>query len=467
MVLSTDRRTAAPAQGRELSLGQEALWFLQELNPDCNAYNVTAAMVAHFPLDEAALAAAVERTIARHGILHAVFRAEDGEIRRHPCTAAFTLAVHDLGGMDEQEVRRFAQDEAQRPFRLDRTPPFRAALLRRDRGGDILLVAVHHIAADNISQMLIVREILDEYTAGAGPAAPRNVGGGDFDDFVGREREYLASPRALAARTYWRAELERAPAALDLAAGRPRPAVHRFEGSEVGFALAPQTVAGVKQAAAARNVTVFAYLFTVFQVLLYQLSRQNGFIVGYPVTQRSSRRYRDAVGHFVNTIPMHVEIDPQEGFDAALRRTKEKLWNSLLHREYPFALMPRLLSGKRDPSRPGLISAMFVMNTDKADDPFFEAIIQGRRIAYRGVEVSGFDVPQQQGQFDLTLQMTQYDSTVHATLKYNTALYSRETAADMAAGYLRLLESAAGGTLPARLGDIPQDRTPSGQGEGK
>src|SRR5215469_12790022 len=89
----------APAHGRELSLGQEALWFLQQLAPDSGAYNTAGATNLHFAVDVAVLASATARVVSGHTGLNCVFRSVGGEVRRYPCDMAgmgSVLEVHEL-----------------------------------------------------------------------------------------------------------------------------------------------------------------------------------------------------------------------------------------------------------------------------------------------------------------------------------------------------------------------------------
>ncbi|MDG4830670.1 condensation domain-containing protein [Solwaraspora sp. WMMD1047] len=443
--------------GRELSVGQEALWFLYQLAPESSAYNVSAAANLHFPVDLAALSAAVSRTVAGNSLLNSVIRTVAGDPRRCPGGAGTTLQVHELPG-DDGAVRDFARSWAQRPFQLDRQPPIRVALLRRDGATpDLLLMAGHHIAMDNASQLLIMREILDQYAARvAGTDRPVVDTGADFDLFVRREREFLGSARAAAASAHWRRELTGVGRGIGVPVDLPRPAVYRFVGAEIGGAFPADLLARVEAACAARNVTPFAYLLSVFQLLLHTVSGETDFVVGYNVSVRPGRRFREAVGYFVNTLPMPARVEPQGSFGALLRRTKERLWPGLIHRDYPFALMPRLVEVRRDPSRAGLISTLFVMGADDPADPFFGIVVPGHRVERAGLTVSQFDVPQQLGQFDLTLQVLRHAPIGRAELKlkYNTSLFTADTARRLADGYLRLLRAAADGTLPSRLDQI-------------
>lgn len=462
---SSTGSAVAATGGRELSVGQEALWFLYQLAPDSSAYNVSGALNLHFPVDVATLGSAVARTIAGNSVLNSVFRTVAGEVRRLPGGAAAArpaLEVHDLA-TDDDEVREFARNWAQRPFQLDRQPPIRVALLRRADDPDLLLLAGHHIVLDNVSLLLVIREILDQYAAlAAGTERPVVDTGADFDRFVQRERDFLGSPRADSARAHWRQELTGAGEATGLPVDLPRPTVYRFVGSEINVAVPADLLARIDAAVAAENVTPFAYLLSVFQLLLHTASGDTDFVVGYNVSVRPNRKFRDAVGFFVNTLPLRARVEPDESFSALLRRTSERLWPGLIHRDYPFALMPRLVDARRDPSRAGLISTLFVMGADDPGDPFFGIVVPDHRVERAGLAVSQFDVPQQLGQFDLTLQVLRHAPAGRAELrvKYNTSLFTAVTARRLADDYLGLLRAAADGALPPRLAEIDHWRRP-------
>jgi hypothetical protein len=429
--------------GRALSVGQEALWFFQQLSPQSSAYNVAGGVNLHFPVDVVRMAAAVQETAARHSMLNCVFRATGDSVRRKPAAldAVRLLAVHDLD-LDDESLQAFALRFTQQPFRLDRQPPIRFVLIRRPDRPAVLLMAAHHIAADYTSQLLILQEILTVY-AGGEPGADT---GDDFDEFVRRQREYLASRRATAAETYWRGEWQRAGASADLPTDHRRPAVYQFAGSQVAFDFPAGMATDVERAAAARNTTVFVYLLSAFQYSLAAFSGQTDFLLGYPVTVRPARFAR-SIGYFVNTLPLHAQVDPGDSFTALVETTGDKVLRGLFHRDYPFALMPRLLDTRRAPDQAGLISMMFAMTAHDPEQPWSTLPAPGTRTEIAGLSISEFPLPQQQGQFDLTLQVFRPPTGAHAALKYNTSLFTTETARALADDYVRTLRSATDGTL--------------------
>ncbi|MFL6119641.1 condensation domain-containing protein [Actinophytocola sp.] len=446
MTLPATARTGV----HELTVGQEALWFMQRLAPESSAYNVSGALNLHFAVDVELLTSAVQRAVSRHSMLNCLFQLAGQEVRRRSGAAIGADPVLNLHNVAEndREVGELAATVARRPFRLDREPPIRVALVRRKNDPDVLLVVAHHIVADNISQVLVLREILDEYAAlSAGTTHTSEDTGEGFDEFVRRQRKFLSSHRAAAARDHWRDELAGLPDSGGPPTDRPRPPTYRFTGAEVDFMLPPDVFAGAGEAAAAEGSSLFVYLFAVFQLLLHRFSGQTDLLVGYPVTMRLNRRFQNAIGYFVNLLPQRVRIEQDDSFGTVLHRTAGKTWRGLLHREYPYPLMPRLIDARPDPSRAGLIETMFVMTGGPANDSLSAPVLPGRRDTYAGLTVSEFYLPQQQGQFDLTLQVLWHGSAARALMKYNTSLFTADTAHGLAREYLDLLRSAIRGRI--------------------
>jgi non-ribosomal peptide synthetase component F len=226
----------------------------------------------------------------------------------------------------------------------------------------------------------------------------------------------------------------------------------------VEFGLSARLMSDVELAASARNTTTFAFLFSVFQLLLHIYSGQTDLLVGYPATLRAGPRFRDSIGYFVNTLPLRARIDPDASFDTLLRDTADELLRGVLHRQFPFALMPRLVDVKREPNRAGLIEVMFVLMVEGSANPIAASLAPGTRIEHAGLELSEFYVPQQQGQFDLTMQVQHSGGQARAELKYNTSLFTEQTARSLADDFVDLLDAAANDALPARLRDVTDGR---------
>src|SRR5436853_97839 len=76
------RRERGATEAVPLSYEQERLWFLYEMEPDSDLYNVTKDYHLSGPLDVAALRDSLRRLLARHQVLRTTFRATAAAVQQ-------------------------------------------------------------------------------------------------------------------------------------------------------------------------------------------------------------------------------------------------------------------------------------------------------------------------------------------------------------------------------------------------
>ena len=116
-----------------LTFDQERLWFLYLLDPSSTASNMITATRLRGGLDVAALSAALNGVIDRHGAWRTTFPLVDGwPVQRVAPELRLPLPVVDLSVLPadirEAAVLGLAGDDARRPFSLERGPLVRATL---------------------------------------------------------------------------------------------------------------------------------------------------------------------------------------------------------------------------------------------------------------------------------------------------------------------------------------------------
>lgn len=429
---------------RPLSVGQEALWFLYRMAPDSSAYNVAAAVRVHTPPDIGILRKALAATAERHDMLRSTFVEEPTGPRRAVGPAgASKLTVHDVGAVPDDELHAYVRSLSTSPFDLARAA-FRADLVRRGDTDAVLLLTAHHIATDAYSQGIVLRDLLDAY--GAGGAVTREPVEVTWDHHVAAEVAVLESSRRDELEAYWRHVCTGVPRVLELPADRPRPARQTFEGDTYELRLPEEFTAGLRAAAFGAGVTPFVLLMAVFQSTLHRWTGQDDFLVGWPTTTRSGRRTRDAVGYFVNSLALRAHFEPSTTFADLFRSLDEQIRNGVSHVGYPFALLPKAIGLPHDPSRPPITQVAATMVTTNRLDPLADLLAAGeaagRELVAGGLRVSAFDVPQQEGQCDLSVEFLQSTASLRISFRYHTRLFERSAVERFARHFHRYAEAA-------------------------
>ncbi|MEU7137699.1 amino acid adenylation domain-containing protein [Streptomyces sp. NPDC046261] len=427
-----ERARPAPAdsagQWLPLTHGQRALWFEQALAPHAAAYHLVRALTLHGPLDETALARAVDRVVGRHPALRTRFALRDGAPVCRTEPDGPRLDVLDATGIPEEEFLDQLAEAGERPFDLLAAgPPVRLTLYRRD-GHHVLLLAAHHLVADFWSLVVLLRDLA---RAHAGADLPPDAPG--QSELLAAEREFdeTATDRAWA---HWSQALADAPPALDLPTDFPRPAVRRFAGATHTFSLPADLTARLTALARQRHTTLFTTLLAGYQVLLHRLTGRRDIVVGSLLARRENPGTADAVGYLVNPLPLRSTHGPGEPFAALLDRTRQTVRAAVEHGGYPFGPLVSRLAPDRTPDRAPLVQSLFVLQREygeQADGFRSLALGVAGRLRLGGLDLEAVPLPRRWSQLDLSLSMAETADGLTGVWEYRTDLFTEATVAEL------------------------------------
>ncbi|HEX5753854.1 MAG TPA: amino acid adenylation domain-containing protein [Archangium sp.] len=421
-----------------LSFAQQRLWFLEQLAPGGYAYNVPLAAKLKGHLDVAALERSLVALVGRHEALRTTFGLERGRpVQRIAPEPELALPVESLEALPEGEragtARRRVEEEARRPFELEKGPLLRAKLLRLAADEHVLVLTLHHIVCDGWSLGVMERELTELYRAhsrGEPPALPSLPV--QYPDYAVWQREWLKGEVLEEQLAWWKRELEGAPPVLELPADRPRPAVRSSRGAVRRVELPPALSGAVREVSRREGVTPFMTLLAGFQALLARYSGQRDIVVGTPISGRNRREVEGLVGFFANTLALRVEAPGEVSFRELLKRVREACLGAYAHQDVPFERLVDALQPVRDLSRTPLFQASFVL---QGAAPF-------AALELPGVAVEELDFEPGVARFDLTLFMRETAAGWVGLWEYDGELFDEATVARMAAHYARLLEGA-------------------------
>src|SRR6185312_6229924 len=186
-------------------------------------------------------------------------------------------------------------------------PPVRAWLFT---AGDerVLLLVVHHIAADGWSLGPLADDLSHAYTArrvGTAPEwAPLPV---QYVDYTLWQRE-LVTERAQARHLdWWRETLRDLPTELELPADRHRPAAPSYRGATIPVHIDADVHARLADLARAGHATVFMAVIAGLAATLTRLGAGTDIPIGTVVAGRDHEHLDPLVGFFVNTILLRAD----------------------------------------------------------------------------------------------------------------------------------------------------------------
>jgi alpha-ketoglutarate-dependent taurine dioxygenase len=421
-----------------LSFAQQRLWFLDQLEPGSNAYNMGSAVRLQGTLDLSALEQSFREVIRRHEPLRTRFGVVNGVAAQLIDDAPeFSLPVLDLSTIAEDEreaeARRVATEEAQRPFDLSTGPLLRASVLRLSDQQHVLLCTMHHIISDGWSMGVLIRELTTLYQAYArGEQSPLPELGIQYADYAHWQREWLQDEVLEKQLSYWKQQLNGAPAVLELPADYPRPAVQTLTGETYAFTFPPDLTKSLEDLSRREGVTLFMTLLAAWQTLFSRYSGQEDIVIGTDIAGRTRVETEALIGFFVNQLVLRTDLSGNPTFLKLLGRVREAVLGAYAHQDVPFEKLVEVINPDRSHSRTPLFQAKLTLHN--APKPTIEL---------PGLTLEAIDDSDElkTAKFDLLLNFVESESGLRGALNYSTELFRRSTIIRMIEHLERLLRS--------------------------
>ncbi|MGH8017131.1 MAG: amino acid adenylation domain-containing protein, partial [Opitutaceae bacterium] len=439
-IVRLDRGEPIPA-----SYAQKSLWLFQQLQPHSSAYNIPGVLRLRGTLDVAVLARSLTELVRRHEALRTSFDSRHGEpVQVVHAPWVVELPLTDLTNMPADEraivLKRQLDEEAQRPFDLERGPLFRPRLWRVAPDEHVLQLNVHHIVFDGWSFQVLLAELAKLYPAGgsasqAGMPDPAL----QFADYAAWQHRWMAGDACAVHAAFWKKLLAGAPGLLELPADRPRPARATHRGLHRSRALTPALVAALHNMRRNERTTLFTILFAAFHVLLHRYTNQQEIVVGMPVANRTREAVESMIGFFVNVLPIRISIGAGARFRDLLREVQRTTLDAFAHQEIPFDKIVEELNPPRSASY----------------SPVFQVLFSHQNVRHAAMELTGLSLEWMRAEsasakYDLSFYITEEDGRVTAGAEFNSDLFEAATIERWLANYeelLRGIAADAGGTI--------------------
>ncbi|MBY4575020.1 non-ribosomal peptide synthetase [Gordonia paraffinivorans] len=419
-----------------LSQAQTRIWFLNRMAPADPGYNMSGALRMNHPVDPGTLHRAVLDVLDRHEILRTVFPGVDGEPEQRildTSTAAEQLDATPLQVADGLEAALGAVVEL--GFDLTDQIPFRYRLLTGDPGGDVIVLVLHHIAADGHSLRPLLHDLMTAYDsrrAGHEPRfAPLPL---QYADVAIERAETLGTPEKpssvlVEGLEFWRDELDGAPDLLQLPTDRPRPRVISGAGDHLDVDLDPELTAGIRGLAASLAVTPFAVFQSALALTLGRLAATDDVSIGTAVAGRDDPAVTDLVGMFVNTVVLRTRLRPADTVRDLVVGAHRRCARAMSHADVPFERVVDAVAPQRSASHSPLFQVALTVQPDQLAE-----------LSHWTGSAEILDARVPAAKYDVTVSVTERADDYAVEFSYATDLFDAETVASMADRLRRVLE---------------------------
>ncbi|MFY0256430.1 amino acid adenylation domain-containing protein, partial [Chitinophaga sp. 30R24] len=428
---------AAAAAAYPLSSAQRRMYLLQQFDPAGTAYNIPLQLPLPDNCSQQRVAAALQELINRHESLRTRFEEQEGVVMQ----VIADEVILEVESLSSPSLSSFV-----RSFDLSQAP-----LLRAGYYEGLLLLDMHHIITDGLSQAILQQEFMVLLDGGTLPPVTFQ-----YKDYASWEQSAGEQSRLQAHAAYWGERMGGELPVLDLPLDYPRPDIRQQSGSAVSLTLTATETNFIRTLCRQEEATLYMVGLSLWQLLLWRISGQEDIIVGTPVSGRQHADLSGIVGLFVNTLAIRGRVQGSQRYTAFLSALKKEVLRDFEHQSYPFEALLEQVWHHRDTSRHPLFDSLFS--------------VQNREAFWQETWLHDVAEPVEEGslrdgKFDLNLRITEYGDGLHLHLGYNTSLFEEHTATAILKGFSGLLAGLQAHGTSQYLFELPllQERPASWQ----
>ncbi len=423
-----------------LTMMQERVRFLEELQPGRVLFNTPSGHRLTGPMDRAKFEQALHEVVRRQPALRTrIALAPDGRghVQAIADDVSFALPFEDLSSIpvSERETMLMSRMQAivDTPIDIHEAPLFRVALYKLADEEHAFLFMPHHIIWDGWSFDILYSEISAVYgafVAGAPIAlAPPAV---TYADYARWLADWLEGPDCARQLAYWKTRFANAPLPKAPHTDKPRNPGMSGEGATEWVRFDREITERLRDVARRHDLTLSMLAMSVYAAMMAAALGSSSIVVGLPVRGRLSPETEGVMGFFNNLLPVQFMVDPAQTLGQFLTGVKRDTLDVFENQEIPFE---RLASEPEIASRAqrfGLYQALFSFQDARE-----------RKREWGPLHHKAILLFQKGATEDLGLWLMEVPGGLEGGFTYNSDIYLPETAAAFRERYAELLHRVA------------------------
>ncbi len=430
-----------------LSYAQQRLWFMQQLDPQSAAYNITNSLRVRGALNLAAVSRSLQEIARRHEVLRTRFEVREGM----PVQVIEEAREVEIGEWDvseseprqrEERAREIARQEGGRAMDLGAGPLWRVGVVKMGEEDHVLMMSMHHVVSDGWLMGVMIREFTALYEGyRQGREEKLEEMEIQYADYAVWQREWLRGEVLEEEVGYWRKQLGGMRVEA-MGTDRVRPVVASQKGGKVGIRIGEEMSKGIKEMSRREGVTIFMLLLAAFKIVLCRQTGIEDIPIGTPIANRNMLETEGLIGFFVNQLVLRTDLSGNPSLREILERVRTIALDAFAHQNLPFEKLVEELAPQRELDHPPLFSVDFVLQNAPQEV-----------LKIGGLSFTGFSVDYAVAKFDLTLAFLESKAGIDGIAVYAEDLYDRLTIERMMGHLLEVLKAMLA-DVKQRIGDV-------------
>ncbi|HRY52563.1 MAG TPA: L-histidine N(alpha)-methyltransferase, partial [Candidatus Portnoybacteria bacterium] len=377
---------------------------------------------------------ALKEVINRHESLRTNFKEIDNEpmqiIRRSAKEDFFKIIdLTNKKHNKKNNLNLIIKGIIEHKFKLESGNLFRLVLIKLKNKESFLIFVFHHLIIDLWSLDIFFRELSVLYNAFTekrlSPLKPLLI---QYKDYANYENSAESKIILESQEKYWLDQFKDGFPIVELPVDKAMGANKKNLVNKESIEINKIAIKKIAQFCGERNVTLFAFMFSVFSVFLYKTTKQRDLIIKTPCTNRNSEELQSLIGLFITIIALRSNLRGKLSFIEALAESNKTVIDGLANSNYSYS---RLIEKLKKP----------IDDKKRSSEIFFQLASKNRiNFKLNGIDIDHLPVYPEHNKFDLKCAIVEQEDRMIISFFYNKNLFKQKTIKKWLSQYGKLLE---------------------------
>ncbi|MEK4745649.1 MULTISPECIES: amino acid adenylation domain-containing protein [unclassified Bacillus (in: firmicutes)] len=237
---------------------------------------------------------------------------------------------------DPDLLEKWIEQKTQETFTLFDSDLYYFALIKLNDNECAVFGNVHHIIMDGLSIQIFTSQIAKYYYE-IHSETDEDVLRNSYVKFLINEQTYLNGSRFQKDQKFWLEEFKTLPSVTGLKSYNAYQVSTRA--SRETFILSEYLKRKIEKFSEDYKISIYTLFVAAFSLSMYRWTSSLDIALGMAYGNRMTKMERELIGMMVSTVPLRMDIDPEEEVLSFIGRVSRKQSKSLRHQKFPFDLL--------------------------------------------------------------------------------------------------------------------------------
>ncbi|MES5929975.1 amino acid adenylation domain-containing protein [Bacillus cereus group sp. MG9] len=322
-----------------LSHPQRRIWYTEVIHSGKGICNLRFLFKLHRKMDYSKLNRVVNRVISENDGL-CIRLKENGHQEPEQYFVKHEeqeFEFFDFSSVEDPDLlEKWIEQKTQETFTLFNSDLYYLALIKLNDNECAVFGNVHHIIMDGLSIQIFTSQIAKYYYE-IHSETDEGVLRNSYVKFLMNEQTYLNGSRFQKDQKFWLEEFKTLPSVTGLKSYNAYQVSTRA--SRETFILSEHLKKKIELFSEDYKLSAYSLFVAAFSLSMYRWTSSLDIALGMAYGNRMTKMERELIGMMVSTVPLRMDIDPEEEVLSFIGRVSRKQSKSLRHQKYPFDLL--------------------------------------------------------------------------------------------------------------------------------